>query len=250
MAHGEEILIEIGEISCMWIGSEISKKGGVVSYFENFWDKKFDWNDFQIARFQNDIVDIIQSKFRSFLSHKLTPKEERIMALFAIQPEEMWDAPSEKVLKSFLGGIGQLVADSSRLVGNSVVLYHQKYSQLPLPSDVDSMFRSSFRSQVVESAFGNHSLDQIQRRKEGRREVTISSTDTVIRETSRAACDYLASVEHMQKSPQARLRFKCPFVRGKYTTEFLTRYQDSFLQAFHKNYNHFLPEEHELESFL
>jgi hypothetical protein len=172
------------------------------------------------------------------------------MALFGIQPEDSGDTPSDKVLKSFLGGIGQLVADSCRLVGNSVVLYNQKYSQLPLPSDIDTMFRSSFRSQVTESAFGNHSLDQIQRRKDGRREVIMSSTDTVVRETSRATCDYLASVEHMQNSPQVRLRFKCPFVRGKYTTDFLSQFQDRFLLTVHRNYDQFLPENHELEAFL
>ena len=159
------------------------------------------------------------------------------MALFGIQPQEGTDSPAEKVMQSFLGGIGQLVADSCRLIGNSVVLYNQKYSQLPLPDDIDTMFRSSFRSQVMESAFGNHSLDQIQRRKDGRRDVVMSSTDTVVRDTSRATCDYLASIEHMQKSPQARLRFKCPFVRGKYTTDFLPQFQDKFLMAVHRNYD-------------
>lgn len=182
-------------------------------------------------------MDIIQSKFRLFISHKLTPQEERIMALFGIQPEESGDFPTDKVMKSFLGGIGQLVADSCRLVGNSVVLYNQKYSQLPLPGDIDTMFRSSFRSQVMESAFGNHSLDQIQRRKNGRRDVAMSSTDTVVRDTSRATCDYLASVAHMQQSAQARLRFKCPFIRGKYTTDFLSQFQDRFLMAVHRNYD-------------
>ncbi len=250
MAHGEEILTEIGGLSCMGIRKEVTDKGDIVSYFSDFWDKKFSENSFQIAWFQNDIVDIIQSKFRSFLIHKLTPQEERIMALFGIQPQEGTDSPAEKVMKSFLGGIGQLVADSCRLIGNSVVLYNQKYSQLPLPDDIDTMFRSSFRSQVMESAFGNHSLDQIQRRKDGRRDVVMSSTDTVVRDTSRATCDYLASIEHMQKSPQARLRFKCPFVRGKYTTDFLPQFQDKFLMAVHRNYDWFLPENHELEAFL
>ncbi|MBP7774059.1 hypothetical protein KA071_03135 [Candidatus Gracilibacteria bacterium] len=250
LAHGEEILTEIGGLSCMGIRKEVTDKGDIVSYFSDFGDKKFSENSFQIAGFQNDIVDIIQSKFRSFLIHKLTPQEERIMALFGIQPQEGTDSPAEKVMKSFLGGIGQLVADSCRLIGNSVVLYNQKYSQLPLPDDIDTMFRSSFRSQVMESAFGNHSLDQIQRRKDGRRDVVMSSTDTVVRDTSRATCDYLASIEHMQKSPQARLRFKCPFVRGKYTTDFLPQFQDKFLMAVHRNYDGFLPENHELEAFL
>lgn len=250
LSEGEEILEEIGTLSCMGIWDEVTEKGGIVAYFEHFWDKKFTKNSSNISWFQNDLVTIIQSRFRSFISNKLTPQEERIMALFGIQPEEPGDSPATKVLKSFYWWIGQLISDSCRLVGNSVVLYNEKYSQLPLPSDVDSMFRSSFRSQVTESAFGNHSLDQIQRRKDGRREVTMSPTDTVVRETSRAACDYLTSVEHMNQSPQARLRFKCPFVRGKYTTEFLSQYQDKFLAAFHWNYDHFLGDKHELEAFL
>ncbi len=250
LSHWEEILHEISGLICMGIEQEITQKGGLIRYFQDFWDKKFSGNNFNIAWFQDSIVDIIQSQFRSFIAQRLTLQEERILALFGIQPEEAGDTPANKVMKSFLGWIGQLVADSCRLVGNSIVLYNQKYSQLPLPVDVDNMFRSSFRSQVIESAFWNHSLDQIQRRKDWRREVTISPTDTVVREVSRATCDYLASVEHMKQSPQARLRFKCPFVRGKYTTEFLLQFQDTFLKAIHRNYDQFLPENQELEAFL
>ncbi len=250
LEYGGDVLEEISSMSSMGIEKEIEDKWGIIAYFSHFWDKNFEDNVFSIALFQNDMVEIMQSIFRSFIVGKLTSEEERIMALFGIQMEESGDTPGDKILKSFLWWIWQLMSDSCRLVGNSIVLYHEKYGKLPLPGEIDTMFRSSFRSQVMESAFWNHSLDQIQRRKNGRREVYISSTDTILRDTSRATADYLASTEHMQKSSQARLRFRCPFVRGKYTSDFLLSFQDSFLTAIHRNYDRFLPDNHELEAFL
>jgi hypothetical protein len=112
------------------------------------------------------------------------------------------------------------------------------------------MFTTSFGTEVMSSAFGNHSLDQIQRRRDGRREVAITDTHQIVRDTARATNDYLVSAQHAASSSKARLRFKCPFVRGKYTSDFLQKYQVAFLHAFHKNYNHFLPRSYELEEFL
>jgi hypothetical protein len=36
LAHGGEILTEIGELSCMGIRKEVTGKGDIVSYFSDF----------------------------------------------------------------------------------------------------------------------------------------------------------------------------------------------------------------------